>query len=400
MEAEANKPKLRRRRRPKPRHARRSLPGQDSKHRGSKHKVWLVASVSTIVLLLAATLSLALTAGTRAVGSVAAPSTTSSVVPPPCPLSGMPAPGGQVPQRPALVVKVDNYPDARPQAGLDIADIVFEEPVEGGITRFAAVFQCQDANQVGPIRSAREVDAQILDLFSTPIFVHVGGIAPVLSIISNAKDYDQNIPASGSSIVQNLAGRYAPYDTYISTKAGWGLRSSDTSPPAPVFTYSAFPPSGTAVSSLHIPFSQTSDVTWTWDASREMWMRSYGGTRATVSDGGQIAASNVVIETVHITYGPWAENNVGGVEVQSQMTGSGPVAVLRNGIEETGTWQRSSIDAPTRLVASDGSTIPLRPGETWVELVPSSIGVTTTSPPGAAATSTAATSKPGSSRSG
>ncbi len=71
------------------------------------------------------------------------PTTTTSTTPPPdCPLTGAPAPNGSVPQRPALAVKIDNYPAARPhQAGMDKADIVFEEPVEGGITRYAAVFQ-------------------------------------------------------------------------------------------------------------------------------------------------------------------------------------------------------------------------------------------------------------------
>src|SRR5580698_834968 len=111
------------------------------------------------------------------------PATTTTTAPPTdCPLTGAPAPPGGVPQRPALAVKVDNYPDARPQSGLDQADIVFDEPVEGGITRFAAVFQCQSPTLVGPIRSARAVDLQIMDQLSKPILVHVGGINPVLAM--------------------------------------------------------------------------------------------------------------------------------------------------------------------------------------------------------------------------
>ena len=83
-----------------------------------------------------------------------------------CPLTGSPVPGGgPVPQRPALPVKVTNYATARAQTGLNKADIVFEEPVEGGITRFVAVFQCQDASLVGPIRSARNIDIGILGQF-------------------------------------------------------------------------------------------------------------------------------------------------------------------------------------------------------------------------------------------
>ena len=66
---------------------------------------------------------------------------------------------------------------------MDKADIVFEEPVEGGITRYAAVFQCQNAPLVGPVRSARNIDIGILGQFGTPLLVHVGGINPVLANI-------------------------------------------------------------------------------------------------------------------------------------------------------------------------------------------------------------------------
>jgi hypothetical protein len=87
-----------------------------------------------------------------------------------------------------------------------------------------------------------------------------------------------------------------------------------------------------------------------------------------------------VVQTVHVTYGPWLENNVGGLEVQSQMTGSGPLTVLRNGVAITGTWHRAALNDPTTLTASDGSSIALQPGQTWVEIVPSTVPVTTTSP--------------------
>jgi hypothetical protein len=109
-------------------------------------------------------------------------------------------------------------------------------------------------------------------------------------------------------------------------------------------------------------------------------MLSYSGSPATVADGGQIGSPNIVVQSVHVTYGPWAENEEGGLEVQSQLTGSGPVIVFRNGTEVSGTWQRASIDSPLHLAASDGSTIALMPGQTWVEIVPDSVTVTTTSP--------------------
>src|SRR5581483_4111884 len=110
--------------------------------------------------------SLALTACSTTPKHAAVGTTTTTKPPgspngPKCPLTGRAAPSGKVPQRPALAVKVDNYSAARPQSGLDNADIVFEEPVEGGITRFVAIFQCQNAALVGPIRSARNIDIGI-----------------------------------------------------------------------------------------------------------------------------------------------------------------------------------------------------------------------------------------------
>jgi hypothetical protein len=306
------------------------------------------------------------------------PTTTTTAAPtgPPCPLTGTPAPTGEVPQRPALAIKVDNYPAARPQSGLDKADIVFEEPVEGGITRLVAVFQCQEASSVGDIRSARAVDVQILDQLSHPLFIHAGGIAPVLSLVQQGNLVDENIFAH-SSIIDLDHSRVAPYSTFTSTEQGWGLDPSDTTAPVPLFSYSATVPAGTAIDSLHIPYSGTNDNTWTWSSSAGRWMLAFSGRPAMLADGNQISTTNIVVQSVAVTYGPWAESGCCSLEVQSQMTGSGSLLVLRNGEEIAGTWQRTSLDDPTSLIASDGSTIALAPGPTWVEIVPDSISVTT-----------------------
>ena len=123
--------------------------------------------------------------GPEAVAKPKKTTTTTTAAPAPaCPLTGVPAPAGSVPQRPAMAVKIDNYPAGRPQSGLDKADIIFEEPVEGGITRFAAVFQCQDSALIGPVRSARNIDIGILGQLGSPLLAHVGGINPVLANIN------------------------------------------------------------------------------------------------------------------------------------------------------------------------------------------------------------------------
>ncbi len=306
--------------------------------------------------------------------------------PPLCPLTGTPAPGGKIPMRPALAFKVDNYPiGARPWSGIDKADIVFEEPVEGFITRLVAVFQCQQAPLVGPIRSARWVDQGITGLLSDPILIHVGDIAQVANVLDNppSRLTDINLIYTGSSIVYNLPGREAPYDTYASTSGGWGLVPKDKTPPAPVFQYSAAVPKGRPDNSLAIDFSIYSNETWTYHSASHTYTLSYANTGpATVlqQNGATtpLSTSNIVVQVVNYTLGPWVENAQGGLEVIAVPTGSGPLEVLRDGIFVRGTWSRSSLSAPLQLKSTSGSVIKLKPGPTWVDMVPAGQPVTPT----------------------
>jgi hypothetical protein len=294
-----------------------------------------------------------------------------------CPLTGQPASTGSVPQRPALAVKVDNYTQARPQSGLDKADIVFEESVEGGITRYVAVFQCQNAAEVGPIRSARNIDIGILGEFGRPFLVNMGGINPVLANIAASSIIENDLRVD-SSVVQNPPGRFAPFDTYATTSALWGLHPAQRTPPAPVFNFSNTVPTGTPASSIAIPFSGNSNVVWNYDPATEQYLRSFGSTPDLLSDGVQNSAANVIVQVVQITYGPWLENDAGGLEVQANLYqgASGPAEIFRNGVEVTGTWQRDALGQPTQFISSTGIPIPLQSGRTWVELLPSAIAVT------------------------
>lgn len=354
--------------------------------RSTSSRLW-IAILVTFVVLVAALIVVAVKVAsthTKTTGKVAAlpgppgpPATATSHAGAICPLTGQPAPGGTIPARPALAIKVDNYSAARPQTGINHADIVFEEPVEGGITRFVAVFQCHGASLVGPIRSARLVDVDILSQLSDPILANMGGIPPVISAIQNAPIIEENMLGLGQVIQRNY-NRVPPYNTYASTSALWGLQASNTTAPAQLFTYSNTVPSGTPAASVHVPFSYASDVTWNYDPTTHQYLRYYNGTTpAMLSDGTQISAANIVIQSVRVTYGPWVENSLGGLEVVSHMLGSGPLTVVRNGVAISGTWQRPSLTSPTVLTASDGSTIALQPGNTWVEIVPNTVTVTT-----------------------
>ncbi len=371
---------------------------KELRHHEGTPRTWYYVLGSVTALVVAGLVAFLVTSGSSpsaaskppasSAPSAVAPPSPASTVPATCPLTGTPAPGGTVPARPALGVKIGNYPDDRPSAGLNQADIVFEEPVEGAITRLVAIFQCQGPGLVGDLRSARQPDVGILSQLSKPLFVHAGGIEPVIALLQTPNIIDENIlnGANSSAVIQQ-PGRTAPYSTFTNTAAVWALDPGDTTPPAPLFTYTTAPPAGSVAGSggsAHIPFSSTSDVTWTWNPAADNYLRSYATGPDKLVDGSQSAANNVVIMTVQTSNGPWLENSEGGLEVQIPDTGSGPLVVLRNGAAVTGTWTRTSVSQPATLTAADGAPITLQPGNTWEELVPAGIAVTTAPGPATA----------------
>jgi hypothetical protein len=305
-----------------------------------------------------------------------------------CPLTGTRAPGNVVPRRPALAVKIDNYSlgsppaEARPQSGLNYADDIFEEQVEGGITRYVAVFQCRQAPiPIGPVRSARVVDIGILSEFSHPLLVHVGGIAPVIARIDYSPITNVDL-GNYASLNINPPTRFAPYDTYTRTQWIWSLFKNRTTPPAPIFTYSKLPLPGRSVTQIHLDWSITSDIWWRWDKTTGTWLRFYDNAASEpgppliqpdlFASGVQNQAQNVVIQVVHIYFGPWLENFEGGKEVQAHIAySSGRAFVFRNGKEIPGVWTHGSPTSPTIFKTTSGKVIGLAPGRTWVEVYPS-----------------------------
>lgn len=140
----------------------------------------------------------------------------------------------------------------------------------------------------------------------------------------------------------------------------------------------------TSGASVHIPCSSVSDVTWTWSPSAGTYLRSYAGIRDILGDGTRTAATNVVIMTVQTSIGPWVEHSQGGREVFVAARGTGSLVVMRNGVAITGTWTRSTLTSPATLTASNGTPITFQPGNTWEELVPAGVTVTTAAVPAGA----------------
>jgi hypothetical protein len=275
-------------------------------------------------------------------------------------------------------MKVDNYSlgpapaEARPQSGLNYADVIFEEQVEGAITRYAAVFQCRQApGLVGPIRSARVIDIGILSELDSPLLV------PVINAIdaSTLENVDLGIY---SNLDVFPPGRFAPYDTYTRTSWVWAQYKSRNTPPAPIFTFSKYPHGGRPVSQIHLDWSYTSDIYWRWSKLTGTWKRFYNVNEAVgapdiqpdvLANGVQNQAQNVIVQ--------------GGLEVQAKIAdNSGKAYVFRNGRMIVGRWTHGSLTSPTIFTNTAGKVIPLEPGRTWVEIFPDVDPVSVTFAPG------------------
>ncbi len=294
--------------------------------------------------------------------------------PPTCPLTGLRAPGGEVPRRPALAVKVENLPEARPQAGLAQADVVYEEPVEGGITRFIVVFHCRGAPRVGPVRSARTTDPDVLVPFRRPVLAYAGGARRVLRAVAASPLVSLSYTEAADAYWRD-PDRTAPHDLYASTRRLWRAAGRRGGEPGPVFSFAEelTLPSRRA-RRVHLPFSSLADVVWTWNRPAGRWLRSHGDVPHTLEGGERVAATNVVVQVVRVTSGAVIDP-AGNPSPEVRLVGRGRAYVFRDGRVVVGRWVRQDLAEPTRFLTSSGEEIPLAPGVTWVELLPSTVGV-------------------------
>jgi hypothetical protein len=292
--------------------------------------------------------------------------------PPTCPLTGRTLPGDKPPpNRPVLAVKVENTSEAYPLAGLDKADIIYEEAVEGGLTRFIALFNCADAARVGPVRSARTTDPKILLQFSAHPLLAFSGAAPqVLHALDLAK-ITQLVEGDPADAFTRDSSRQVPHNLFAATGPLWAAGKKlhkDEPAPRPAFVYSsAKPTGGHAHSSVTIEFSTAATADWRWQQGH--WVRFMSGSPMTLEDGSPIAADNIVIQQVQVA--PSAILDVTGLpSPEVTLTGSGRVWILRDGVVIPGTWSRHSVNDATSFKTKSGAVIALKPGTTFVELAP------------------------------
>jgi hypothetical protein len=302
------------------------------------------------------------TQDTAAPTTTAESTTTTTTIPPIlAPLTGLAVDAPIT--RPALVVKIDNHPKARPQWGLNQADIVFEENVEM-LTRFAAVFHATDSDPVGPIRSGRRQDVDLLESFNAPLFAWSGGNAEVTKLIRASTMVDlSHSAANDAGGYRRESSRSAPHNLIADTSKLWTLAPEGAAPPQSQFAYRAADEAipATARETAGIKLSMDGvRVLWEWSSEFSRFLRSQDDKPHVDVDDVRINAANVVV--LYVQY------SKSGYSPVAKTIGSGEAWVFTAGKLFQGTWERDEAGKPFTLKDTAGNEIKLTPGNTWVQL--------------------------------
>ncbi len=276
------------------------------------------------------------------------------------PLTGIPLGAGEVvPDRPAVVVKIDNAPAARPQNGFNAADIVFEEIVNDNLTRFALIFHSQPSDPVGPIRSGRLQDVDLFGSYNSPFFVWSGGNDTVERAI-NGSDFVALDAGSPDKFLNR--SRRSPHQVYSNVSEVWPQRQPHQAVPQQQFLYrnDGETPIGTPAAGAEVELDSIT-ARWTWDPTSGLYLREMNGSPHEDASGGQVSTNNVVVLVMNYIPG------VGG-SPDAVSIGFGEVYVLTGGNVVHGVWTRPDRLSPFTLQADDGTPIELTPGRTFIEL--------------------------------
>ncbi len=297
------------------------------------------------------------------------------------PLMGVPYPSVEAMQRRPIIVKISNWPPVvRPQSGLSYADLVFEYEVEGGVTRFAAVFRNQSVTHVGPIRSGRLFDLELIVALDA-LFAYSGSSEPIRQIILDAPwrwrvmtpHFGDNCPPFCRFPREGLAFEHT---LYLDLDQAWALATSrnvNTGYVVRGLAFSEIPPGGGApAQQLFVNWWGETDATWQYNPTDGRYYRWNSGVpHVDALNGQQIAADNVVVlamphEPRLDLFEPEAHDN----SLEIQFWDQGLAYVLRDGQIYYGYWRRPSREqSGFQLIWGDNTPIMLRPGVTWYEVV-------------------------------
>jgi hypothetical protein len=355
----------------------------------ARNRLVLVSGAAAVVVVASAVGVFALSGGneeaktpTRAASTTTSSSTTTTVPIPTAPLTGLPDPQQVALSRSSLAVKIENTPEARPQSGLDVADIVYEEVVEGGITRFWAIFNSTAPQVVGPIRSVRSMDPGIVRTFGG-VVAYSGGTEPNVALIRALPVAWVDENNAGDAFYRE-SDRPAPHNLFARTDQLFQRNGQPVPPPAH-FTYledgQTF--SGESIASFHVNFRSGYDTTWGWNTVLQKWARFQQTNEPFMAIGSTPEPVQVTADTVIVQFVPY---NASG---EGELFGAGDAWIFSNGQLIRAKWSRRYPDTPTAFVDAEGNPIPITPGRTWVELLPvgSTVDVVAGAPPSTTTTS-------------
>jgi hypothetical protein len=288
-------------------------------------------------------------------------------------LTGLPDPSGTALKRSALIIKVEDDTNALPQWGIDQADVIYEEIINGGIPRLAAIFNSNAPARVGPIRSVRPTDTQIVKPIGG-LFAYSGGAAYAIASISTAPVKQITETTAGAAMFRDPT-RQAPYNLYGNAAGLFAIGGGKPVPPVPLFQYRPLGQAavGAPVTKFVVNFPSIYPMTWTWDATTHSWDRStqFAGPDYT-GNHVRLSPKNVIVNYVNYV------NGVGAFTSYADLQSGGVADVFTDGKEIVGTWARHSPTTPIQYLDSKGKAIKLTPGQTWVELLNNGAPVTVT----------------------
>ncbi len=305
------------------------------------------------------------TSAPRLVPADPAPSLSPSIAPsspPVSPFTGMPTDLNA----PVLCVKIDNAAVARPQSGLELADLVYVEPVEGGLSRLLGVYQSRVPPVVGPVRSSRASDVELLANFGRPALAFSGAAPEVGALVDQAPILDVSAIARAGDYHRDRR-RPMPHNLYGDANQ---LRQGGAPPRDIGFRFGPPPSGGHPVQGTTEVRYPATTIVVQWMPAEARWVMSMDGAPLTSASGPRPGAATVVLQRVSV-HATSVHDVAGSASPFAATVGSGGAVVLRDGQAFTGSWSRPNPDAVTTFTMPDGSPLTFAPGPVWVVLVPS-----------------------------
>ncbi|GAB4288363.1 MAG: DUF3048 domain-containing protein [Coriobacteriia bacterium] len=298
-------------------------------------------------------------------------------MPPRWPLTGLDAADASLLERRVVSVKVENSPSARPQWNLQLADVVYESVTEGGITRFNAIFHSQSPKQVGPVRSARLSDVDIVPQYNA-LFVFSGASSSVNAAIRKTTIENLSEDAGVTYPYWRGSDRPRPHNLYVDidkAREEGKKRGMPTTQDVKGFAFERLSVEATpTVTEVSIPFSPANRVVWTYDAETGTYLRDNNGSaHIDKGTGEQLRARNVVVIWAKHTVA--SRDVVGSTTYDIELIGTGRVTVFRDGQRFDGTWEAEAGATPV-FRTSEGTQIKLSPGNTWMQVIRNDINIT------------------------